>query len=103
MRGGAAGLRQELHDQVPQRRLARGQGHHTERDARETVVCTCTNNPVSEFLSQFFQFARWYDEKVSSLDICAPLTINPQLSVEQTIEIMLKEGYDQLPVINESG
>ncbi len=40
---------------------------------------------------------------MSSLDISAPLTINPHLSVEQTIEIMNAEGYDQLPVINDSG
>ena len=46
---------------------------------------------------------RWYDEKVSSLELNAPLSINPDLSVEQTIDIMNKEGFDQLPVIDNDG
>merc|ERR1719433_968135 len=45
----------------------------------------------------------WFSEKVSSLELCAPLTISPDLSVGQTIEIMNSEGYDQLPVINSEG
>merc|ERR1712179_566254 len=44
-----------------------------------------------------------YDEKVSSLELCAPLSINPDVSVEKTIDVMNKEGYDQLPVIDEAG
>merc|ERR1712025_89000 len=42
-------------------------------------------------------------EKVSSLDISAPLSILPTVTVEQAIDIMDKEGFDQLPVITESG
>lgn len=45
----------------------------------------------------------WFDEKVSSLELSAPLTILPELSVEQTLSIMNNEGYDQLPVIESSG
>ena len=45
----------------------------------------------------------WADEKVSSLDISAPLSILPSVTVEQAIDIMVKEGFDQLPVITESG
>ena len=41
--------------------------------------------------------------RVSSLDLCAPLSIGPTLSVEETITIMNKEGYDQLPVIDSEG
>ena len=48
-------------------------------------------------------FSRWYDEKVSSMDLSAPLSITPTLTVDQTLEIMDKEGYDQLPVIDETG
>ena len=40
---------------------------------------------------------------MSSLELCAPLTISPDLSVGQTIEIMNSEGYDQLPVIDSTG
>ena len=46
---------------------------------------------------------RWFDEKVSSLDLSAPLSILPELSVEETIGIMNAEGYDQLPVIDATG
>ena len=55
-------------------------------------------------LNRFFYLKnRWYDEKVSSLDLSAPLSIMPDLSVDQTIKIMNSEGYDQLPVIDELG
>merc|ERR1712066_830463 len=45
----------------------------------------------------------WFDEKVSSLELSTPLTILPELSVEQTLSIMTNEGFDQLPVIESSG
>merc|ERR1712066_325709 len=45
----------------------------------------------------------WHDEKVSSLQLSAPLSVLPHLSVEQAITIMNEEGYDQLPVIDETG
>lgn len=46
---------------------------------------------------------RWSDLKVSSLELSAPLSIRPTLKVEDTIKIMNKEGYDQLPVIDDKG
>ena len=52
--------------------------------------------------SQSFN-CRWHDEKVSSLQLSAPLSVLPLLSVEQAITIMNEEGYDQLPVIDETG
>jgi len=45
----------------------------------------------------------WFGEKVSSMEMCAPLSVLPDITVEQTIEIMNSEGYDQLPVINNAG
>eukprot|EP00096_Caligus_rogercresseyi_P013011 TRINITY_DN567_c0_g1_i3.p1 TRINITY_DN567_c0_g1~~TRINITY_DN567_c0_g1_i3.p1 ORF type:complete len:562 (-),score=171.51 TRINITY_DN567_c0_g1_i3:138-1823(-) len=45
----------------------------------------------------------WHGEKVSSLELQTPLSILPSLSVEQTLSIMNREGYDQLPVIDEAG
>jgi len=45
----------------------------------------------------------WAEEKVSSLDLSAPLSILPSVTVEQAIDIMVQEGFDQLPVITESG
>ena len=53
------------------------------------------------FIANYYR--RWYDEKVSSLELAAPLTISPELSVEQTLTIMNNEGFDQLPVINADG
>ena len=37
------------------------------------------------------------------MDLSAPLSILPDLSVEETIGIMNNEGYDQLPVIDATG
>merc|ERR1719167_42931 len=45
----------------------------------------------------------WFGEKVSSMEMCAPLSVLPEITVEQTIEIMNSEGYDQLPVIDNAG
>merc|ERR1719438_444629 len=45
----------------------------------------------------------WAQEKVSSLELSAPLSILPSVPVEHAIDIMVKEGFDQLPVITESG
>jgi len=45
----------------------------------------------------------WEREKVSSLELSAPLSILPTVSVENAIEIMSREGYDQLPVITSTG
>lgn len=45
----------------------------------------------------------WEKEKVSSLNLSAPLSILPSVSVENAIDIMVKEGFDQLPVITATG
>jgi len=45
----------------------------------------------------------WEKERVSSLELSAPLSILPTVSVEQAIDIMSREGYDQLPVITATG
>jgi len=45
----------------------------------------------------------WAGEKVSSLELSAPLSILPTVTVEQAIDIMVKEGFDQLPVVSGKG
>ena len=45
----------------------------------------------------------WKMEKVSSLELSAPLSILPTISVEHAIDIMVRERYDQLPVIKRNG
>lgn len=45
----------------------------------------------------------WWDLKVSCLDLPAPVTILPHMSVQDAVDIMNKECYDQLPVVDEVG
>jgi len=45
----------------------------------------------------------WEKERVSSLELSAPLSILPSVSVVQAIDIMSREGFDQLPVITKDG
>lgn len=61
------------------------------------------NFKVRKDFAIFTVHSRWFDEKVSSLELNAPLSIIPELSIDQAIKIMNKEGFDQLPVIDENG
>jgi cystathionine beta-synthase len=45
----------------------------------------------------------WAHEKVSSLELSAPFSVQPTVTVEQAVEIMVKEGFDQLPVLTAKG
>ena len=45
----------------------------------------------------------WANEKVSSLELSAPFSVQPTVTVEQAVEIMVKEGFDQLPVLTAKG
>lgn len=45
----------------------------------------------------------WSHEKVSSLELSAPFSVQPTVTVEQAVDIMVKEGFDQLPVITAKG
>ena len=46
---------------------------------------------------------RWSDLKVSTLGVEAPLSITPSVSCQEAIDIMKKEGFDQLPVAEADG
>ena len=48
-------------------------------------------------------YARWWDLKVSLLDVATPLTVLPSVSCQDAIDIMNKEGFDQLPVVDQAG
>lgn len=41
--------------------------------------------------------------KVSTLHLPAPLTVLPSISCQNAIAIMQREGYDQLPVVDQEG
>lgn len=45
----------------------------------------------------------WWNLKVSCLNLAAPVTILPDMSCQDAIDILNKEGFDQLPVVSESG
>jgi len=43
----------------------------------------------------------WSSRKVSCLPLAAPLTVMPNVSCQDAVSIMQKEGYDQLPVVDQ--
>jgi len=45
----------------------------------------------------------WWNEKISSLNLNTPFTILPTMTCQSAIEIMTRETFDQLPVVNEGG
>lgn len=40
---------------------------------------------------------------VSALNLQAPLSIVPSVTCQEAIDIMKKEGFDQLPVVDKEG
>ncbi|GFT96863.1 cystathionine beta-synthase [Nephila pilipes] len=45
----------------------------------------------------------WWNKTVRCLDLAAPITILPHMSCQDAIDIMGKEGFDQLPVVDDAG
>lgn len=45
----------------------------------------------------------WWNMKISSLQLQAPLTVQPTITCQEAIDVMKKEGYDQIPVVDENG
>ncbi|GLV46443.1 Cystathionine beta-synthase [Carabus blaptoides fortunei] len=45
----------------------------------------------------------WWNMKVSSLKLQAPLTVQPTITCQEAIDVMKQEGYDQIPVVDENG
>ncbi|XP_030059652.1 cystathionine beta-synthase isoform X2 [Microcaecilia unicolor] len=45
----------------------------------------------------------WWHIKVQVLKLCAPLTVLPSVTCEKTIEILREKGFDQVPIVEESG
>ncbi len=45
----------------------------------------------------------WWKFPVSAMALKAPCTIGTEVTCQDAIEIMDREGFDQLPVLNESG
>ncbi|CAL8080907.1 unnamed protein product [Orchesella dallaii] len=45
----------------------------------------------------------WWDTTVASLRLEAPLTILPDVPVQEAIDIMKRKGFDQMPVVDANG
>ncbi|XP_043229342.1 cystathionine beta-synthase-like protein [Amphibalanus amphitrite] len=45
----------------------------------------------------------WCQLLVSVLKVTAPMTLLPEVTVQDAVDIMKREGFDQLPVINDAG
>lgn len=45
----------------------------------------------------------WWNLKVSALNLLAPLTVMPNVTIQDTLDLLNKEGFDQVPVVDESG
>ncbi|XP_075053669.1 cystathionine beta-synthase isoform X2 [Mixophyes fleayi] len=45
----------------------------------------------------------WWNVKVSSLSLSAPLTVLPSVSCSQTIQLLREKGFDQVPIVSEAG
>ncbi|PAA83102.1 hypothetical protein BOX15_Mlig021308g1 [Macrostomum lignano] len=56
-------------------------------------------NGVGEFDSD----TRWKSVRVGSLDLKAPLSVLPDVSVKEALELLNREGFDQLPVVHADG
>uniref|UniRef100_W5LZ39 Cystathionine beta-synthase n=1 Tax=Lepisosteus oculatus TaxID=7918 RepID=W5LZ39_LEPOC len=73
-------------------------------------------NYMSKFLSDKWMFQKgfltedsmvtkpwWWNMKIQELNLSAPLTVLPTVTCQKTIEILKEKGFDQAPVVNESG
>ncbi|CAG5131777.1 unnamed protein product, partial [Candidula unifasciata] len=75
-------------------------------------------NYMSKFLSNdwmsqrdFLEFEKniepskewWWRLSVSALNLLAPLTVMPTVTIQDTLELLNKEGFDQVPVVDETG
>ncbi|XP_070202618.1 cystathionine beta-synthase-like isoform X2 [Littorina saxatilis] len=45
----------------------------------------------------------WWNLCVSALELQAPLTVTPTVTLQDTLDLLNKEGFDQVPVVNEAG
>ena len=45
----------------------------------------------------------WFSLPTSTLNLKAPLTINKDVTIHETLMLLDKEGFDQVPVVSEDG
>ena len=52
---------------------------------------------------QFVCWDRWWNLCVSALHLQAPLTVTQCVTLQDTLDLLNKEGFDQVPVVGDSG
>ncbi|XP_055935370.1 cystathionine beta-synthase-like isoform X1 [Argiope bruennichi] len=62
-----------------------------------------TEKDFSDIDSEMVAKHWWWNLKVNSLNLAAPITILPHMSCQDAIDIMHKEAFDQLPVVDDTG
>ncbi|GIY52375.1 cystathionine beta-synthase [Caerostris extrusa] len=62
-----------------------------------------TQKEFSDIDSEMISKHWWWNWRVNSLDLAAPITVLPQMSCQDAVDIMRKEGFDQLPVVDDTG
>nr|XP_056714219.1 cystathionine beta-synthase-like [Euleptes europaea] len=60
-----------------------------------------TNGFLKEDVQDHYPW--WWNIKVQKLNLLAPLTLLPDVNCQKAIEILRDKGYDQAPVVAESG
>ncbi|XP_060090187.1 cystathionine beta-synthase-like [Heteronotia binoei] len=60
-----------------------------------------TNGFLKEDVQEHYPW--WWNIKVQKLNLLAPLTLLPDVNCQKAIEILRDKGYDQAPVVAESG
>jgi len=45
----------------------------------------------------------WWSQPVSALNLRGPLTVHPDVSVQDALRLLSREGFDQVPVVDETG
>ncbi|KAF6021025.1 CBS [Bugula neritina] len=46
---------------------------------------------------------KWWSRPVSALNLAVPLTVSPDMTITEVLELLNKEGYDQVPVLDDDG
>ncbi|XP_017769210.1 PREDICTED: cystathionine beta-synthase [Nicrophorus vespilloides] len=87
---------------------------------KEGQVCVVVlpdgiRNYMTKFVSDHWMEARnlqecvntqnhwWWDEKVSKLPLQPPMSLLPSTTCAKTLNVMKKQGYDQMPIVDKNG
>ena len=55
--------------------------------------------PEKDLTSRYW----WWNTSVSQLKLEAPITLFPDVTVQEAVDIMKRKGFDQMPVVDKDG